>query len=224
MEHELIDSLVRDVTPVRPLAPPAVRVARWAMLSALCLAAGVALAHVRRDFGDALWTASFLVQASLLIGTALLAATATLVAGVPGAEPRLTTHWLPLGAVAAWAGWLVAAIVAQPGPSRVWWPTPAPHCAMDITVLGLVPGLLLWSLVRRSAPLRPAWAGLLAMLTASAVGALGTQLLCPNNDGAHLLVWHVGPVMGLTVAGIQLGRRFLRWRPRPRPVAPRPHV
>jgi hypothetical protein len=223
MEHDLIATLVRDVVPVRPLASPAVRLARWAVVSALCVAAGVALARVRHDLGETLWTTSFLVQAVLLIGTAVLAAMAALIAGVPGASSTLATRLLPLGAITLWAGWLVAAIVAQPGHSRLWWPTPSPDCAVDITLLGLVPGLLLWSLVRRAAPLRPAWAGFLATLTAAAAGALGTQLLCPNDDAAHLLVWHVGPVIALAVAGLQLGHRFLRWRPRPVATAA-PHV
>ncbi|AMY08211.1 hypothetical protein LuPra_01404 [Luteitalea pratensis] len=215
MEHELIDRLVRDATPVRPLARPAVRLVRWALAAALCLAAGVAWVHLRHDLAETMWTASFLGQAGLLIGTALLAATAALVVSVPGAEPTPATRWLPLVAITAWAAWLFAAIVAQPEDSRVWWPAPAPQCGVDITLLGIVPGVLLWSLVRRAAPLRPAWTGLLATLTAAALGALGTQLICSNNDAAHLLLWHFGPVTMLTVAGIALGRRFLRWLPRP---------
>ena len=221
MEHELIDRLVRDATPVRPLATPAVRLARWVLAAALCLAAGVALVDLRPDLAQTMWTTSFLVQASLLVVTAVLAAAAALIGGVPGAEPTAATRWLPLAAVTAWAGWLLAAIIALPAVSRVWWPTPAPECGVDITLLGLVPGFLLWSLVRRAAPLRPAWTGLLAMLTAAAVGALGTQLVCSNNVAAHLLLWHFGPVMALALLGLELGRRLLRWRPRTLPDTPR---
>src|SRR6478752_7290591 len=206
MEHELIDRLVRDATPVRPLASPVVRLARWTLAASLCLASGVAWVHLRHDIGETLWTASFLVQAGLLIGAALLAAAAALVVSVPGAEPTPATRWLPLLAIIAWAGWLLAAIIGQPEESRVWWPTPAPQCGVDISLLGLLPGVLLWSLVRRAAPLRPAWTGLLATLTAAAVGALGTQLICSNNGAAHLLFWHFGPVLFLTAVGIQLGR------------------
>ena len=83
MEHELIDTLVRDATPVRPLAPPAVRLARWALATALSLIVGVALVQLRHDIAETMWTPSFLVQAGLLIGTALLAAAAALVVGVP---------------------------------------------------------------------------------------------------------------------------------------------
>ena len=224
MEHELIDTLVRDATPVRPLAPAAVRLARWALATALCLIVGVALVQLRHDIAETMWTASFLVQAGLLIGTALLAAAAALVVGVPGAEPAPAARWLPLVAITAWAGWLLAAILAQPADSRIWWPVPAPECGADITLFGLAPGVLLWSLVRRTAPLRPAWAGLLATLTAAALGALATQLVCSNNDAAHLLLWHFGPVTALTAVGIQLGRRFLRWLPQPLPGTPRIHV
>jgi len=220
MERELIDRLVRDVTPVRPLAPPAVRVARWALVSTVCVGAGVALAHVRHDIGASMWTTSFLVQAGLLLTASLFGATAALVVGVPGAQPTWATRWVPLGAIAAWAAWLVESIATQPDHLRVWWPGPAVHCAATVTLLALLPGLLLWSLVRRAAPLRPAWAGLLATLTAAAAGALGTQLICPRNDAAHLLLWHAAPVMAMAIAGIQVGRRFLHWPPRPASTPP----
>ena len=224
MEHELIDRLARDATPVRPLALPSKRLARWTVATALCLAASVAWVEVRHDLAASMRTMSFLVQAGLLLVTALLSAAAALVVGVPGASSSRTVRWLPLIATATWAAWLVAAIVAQPEVSRVWWPAAAPHCALDVTLLGLVPGFLIWSLVRRAAPLRPGWTGLLATLTAASVGALGTHLVCPNGDAAHLLVWHFVPVALLAAAGIQLGRRLLHWPLQPLPPTSAPHL
>ena len=215
MEHELIDRLVQDAAPVRPLALPRVRLARWVLVAAPCLAAGVAWVHLRHDMSAVMWTSSFLIQATLLLVTVLLSAAAALVVSVPGAQSPRAVSWLPLLALAAWSGWLLAVILGQPAATRVWWPTPAPQCGVDITLLGLVPGLLLWSLVRRAAPLRPAWTGLLATLTAAATGALGTQLVCSNTDAAHLLLWHGGPVVLLAAVGLHLGRRWLRWLPRP---------
>src|SRR5215203_2608612 len=104
MEHELIDRLVQDAAPVRPLALPAVRLARWTLVAAICLAAGVAWVHLRHDASDAMWTRSFLIQAGLLLATALLSARAALVASVPGAESTRAVNWLPVLTLAAWSG------------------------------------------------------------------------------------------------------------------------
>jgi hypothetical protein len=224
MEHELIDRLVRDATPVRPLALPSVRLRRWAIVTAICLATSVAVVGVRHELDASMRTLSFVVQAGLLLGTALVSAAAALVCGVPGAHAPRVLRFLPVLATAAWSAWLVAAILGQPGTSRVWWPSPSPQCAVDITLIGLVPGLLLWSYVRRAAPLRPGWTGLLATLTAASVGALGTHLICPVGEAAHLLVWHVVPVALLAAAGIRLGQRALHWPVRPQSTTALPDV
>ena len=46
------------------------------------------------------------------------------------------------------------------------------------------------------------------------VAAVATQLICPVDDPAHLIVGHVVPVAFLSAWGAMVGRRWLDWRHR----------
>ena len=87
-------------------------------------------------------------------------------------------------------------------------------CVIEIAGFGIVPAWALFAMLRRAAPLRPAWSGALATLAAAALGAAATQVLCPIDDPAHQLVGHVLPVILLAAAGTLVGRRAFDWLPR----------
>ena len=74
-----------------------------------------------------------------------------------------------------------------------------------------MPGIALFMMVRRAAPLRAAWAGLLAVLATAAVGVLGANVICPNDRPLHMLLWHVAPLMLFAAIGAALGTWLLRW-------------
>ena len=151
----------------------------------------------------------FQFEAAMLILTAMSAAVGALTVSVPGARA------LGAGALAAdrrrrvcilWVGGeLVFASVTGAPTGRL---TFAWRCVYKTTSVALVPGIALFVLVRRAAPLRAAWAGLLAVLATAAVGVLGANVICPIDRPLHLLLWHVAPLML-----VRRGRR------RPRHVA-----
>jgi hypothetical protein len=84
-------------------------------------------------------------------------------------------------------------------------------CLFEIAGLSVVPAWALFAMLRRAAPLQRVWTAALAMLAASALAAVATQLICPVDDPAHLLVGHVLPVAFLSVWGAIVGRRWLDW-------------
>jgi Negative regulator of sigma F len=84
-------------------------------------------------------------------------------------------------------------------------------CLIEIAGLGVVPGWLLFTMLRRAAPLRRVWNAALATLASVALGAAATQFLCPIDDPAHQLVGHLLPVACLSVWGAIAGRRWLNW-------------
>jgi hypothetical protein len=75
---------------------------------------------------------------------------------------------------------------------------------------GLVPVVLIVVLVRRAAPLEFVWTSALSLLAGLALGAIGALFICPIDRAAHLLLWHVTPVVVLTVTGAIAGRALLR--------------
>ena len=132
---------------------------------------------------------------------------------VPGAERSASQHWLPIGAGVMWAGLLIGALLDGDAPiSRL---TAFPFhaaCAIEIAGLSIVPGLLLFFMVRRAAPLRLGWSATLAALASVALAATATQIICPIDDPAHHLVAHFGPA----VLMVAFGGAFAAPRLRPR--------
>lgn len=214
---ELIRRLAADAAPVRRLPRWTARAGVWLLVAALSAAIGVALLGVRRDLSDVLLTPAFALEEVLLLVVAATAAAGALIISVPGAERSGLVRWLPVGAGAAILLWLAGELFLTATPESAGRVGLAWHCVARTIVVGLVPGVVLLAMVKGAAPLRAAWAGLLALLATSAIGVLGTNLICPNDRPVHLLIWHVLPMTVIAAAGAALGRWLLDWtRPRRR--------
>jgi hypothetical protein len=210
--EEVIRQLADDVRPVRPLRPLALRVASWLVVAVLSLLVVMLLMGVRRELGDAADRTDFAVEAMLLVLTAVSAAVGALLVSIPGAGESRRVRWVPVGLgvaclMLAAGEWAYAAATGAPtGRLTFAW-----HCVYKTTSVAAVPGIVLFVMLRRGAPLHAAWAGLLALLATTAVGVLGANIICPNDRPLHMLLWHVLPLMIFSGAGAALGRWLLRW-------------
>lgn len=209
---DLIRELAADARPVRRLGPWLQRVTLWALVALVCAIGVIAGVGARRDLNEVLWNGSFMFEAVLLVVTALSAAAGALIVSVPGAEQSKLVRWLPIAAGGAALLWVVgelAVVVAAGDPTvrivSAWW------CIQRTMLVGLLPGLVLFAMVGRGAPLRAAWAGLLAFLATSALGVLGTNIMCAVDRPMHLLMWHVGPMALLAAAGAAIGASLFDW-------------
>lgn len=209
---ELIRDLAAQATPVRRLPPWTRRAALWLALAFASAALVVIAFGVRRDLAEVLATPEFALEEVLLLVIAVTAAGGALMISVPGEERSGLVRWLPVMAGVTILLWIVgellfaAAIGDTTGRVGFAWP-----CVVRTVTVGLVPGVVLLAMVRSAAPLRAAWAGLLALLATSAVGVLGTNMMCPNDRPMHLLFWHVLPMTLIAAAGAAIGRWLLDW-------------
>jgi hypothetical protein len=210
--EDLIQQLAADATPVRRLPPVVVRAVGWLVFAALSLAVVMLLMGVRRELDGTADRIDFTIEAALLLVTAVSAAIGALLVSIPGADPSGRMRWIPIvlgvACVALAAGELVYAAVtgAPTGQLTFAW-----HCVYKTTSVAIVPGALLFVMMRRAAPLHAAWAGTLALLATAAIGVLGANIICPNDRPLHMLLWHVLPLMLFAGAGAALGRWLLRW-------------
>ena len=210
--EDLIRELAKDAPPVRRLQPLTVRLIGWVALAALSLAVVTMWMGARQDLGQVLWRSNFQFEAVMLILTAMSAAVGALTVSVPGRERRSLVRWLPILGGAICILWVVGELVfasvtgAPTGRLTFAWP-----CVYKTTSVGLVPGIALFVLVRRAAPLHAAWAGLLAILATAAVGVLGANVICPIDRPLHLFLWHVAPLMLFAAIGAGLGTWLIRW-------------
>jgi hypothetical protein len=210
--EELIQQLAADGAPVRRLRPVVVRVVAWIALAVVSLAVVMMLMGIRRELGDALDRADFTLEALLLAVTAISAAAGALVMSVPGAEQSRLVRWIPVTTAVLCIVWAVgelavaAATGAPSGRLTFAW-----HCVYKTTSVAVLPGVALFLMVRRAAPMHAGWAGLLAVLATAAVGVLGANIICPNDRPLHMLLWHVAPLAVFAALGAALGSWLLRW-------------
>jgi hypothetical protein len=209
-ESELIDRLVADAEPVRPLHPVRARLAAWLALEAVLVAV---LLLVLPD--DAIGLAApplRTLETVYLVGASAVLAAIAFAAAVPGgAEGR----GLPLlvGALALAAAVPTVGEPAHAGFSLGEFLATGIPCTLKTFAVSLLPALALLLAVRRGAPLHPRLAGATAAGAALLLAHAALRLACPAHDLVHVLSWHVGAIwMGL-LAGAGLGGRWVgRWR------------
>ena len=210
--EELIVQLARAAGPVRPLARPSVRMARWAAAALPFAALCVIAIGARVDLPTALHQPTFTVLAAVTLLTGLAAAASSLALGVPGSDRSPLLRVLPLLLGATWTVALLVLVFKGGNPVRRMLALPI-HltCVIEIAGIGLVPSWALFAMLRRAAPLRLAWSAALATLAGVGLGAAVTQFICPLDDPAHQLVGHVLPAATLFLGGASAAGRSLDW-------------
>lgn len=210
---ELIIQLAQAAAPVRPLPRPSVRLAQWTAAAVPLAALGIFVVGPRVDVLNALRQPTYVALVLVTLLTALLSAAAAFTSSVPGAERSPLQRAIPLLAGSLWAIVLMG-LLAQGGDSvrRILALPIHVACVIEIAAFGLLPGWALFTMLRRAAPLQPTWSAALAALSATALGAVATQIVCPIDDPAHHLMGHFVPVVLLTFWGTLARRRSLDWR------------
>jgi hypothetical protein len=201
--EDLIVDLARQGAAVSPVRSPAARFAAWAAVAASAVAAGVLIKGVRADLTEVAGQNAFVAMGVITLVTAVLAAIAALLSSVPGAPRAGAARVAAIVALTAWVVWIAASLVAAGPPlAQLFQEPPSVGCVMKVVLVGTVPVALLLVLARRAAPLEPHRTAGLAVLAGLASGALAAQGLCPIDAPAHLLAWHLGPVVSLAALAL----------------------
>ncbi len=206
IHRALVDRLVRDVCPVRPLRSRRLFFA-WLVLQAAVLVALVAHG-LRPDIGAIVHRPLFVAQMLALMTSGTLAAWLA----ARGAFPDRAAG--PLS-IAAMVGLAISGLMPfVTSASRVLdsFVAMGLPCFKMTIMIATGPSLALLLLVGRGASVMPARAGLLAGAAAFLLAAAGMRVACSVDDPLHLLVWHGAPVvLGASLSAL-LGAAFLgRW-------------
>jgi hypothetical protein len=176
------------------------------------LLAVVAIMSPRPDLGERLTDSRWLLEQGAALATALMAALAAFCASVPG-RPRWE-RLLPFPFFSLWIGLLglgcVEAWLAA-GPEGLRF-NPDWICFPAIVLIGTVPGVTMATMLRRGAPLSPILSTALGALATATLADFGLRFFHPQDASLMVLVWQVGTVVALTLAGAAIGPRMLRWR------------
>lgn len=211
--EELIERLVADAKPVRPLRPPLVRTAIWLAWAAPWIAAVVWIMGVRPDIRVRAVDARWLIEEGAAMMTAVAAAAAAFCAGIPG-RPRWE-RCLPLLPLAIWLGALGQGCAhdwLQFGGAGL-----AVHadwvCLPGVVLVGAGPAVVIATMIMRGSPVAPAMTAMLGALAAGGLAGAALPLIHRQDASVMVLVWQLGTVLGLTALAGLAGRRVLSWRP-----------
>jgi hypothetical protein len=204
--EDLILELSKTVTPVKRLESPLKRTMKWLSFTTLSLLSGVAIMGVREDIGLVIFNKYFWVQSFLLSVLAIASAVSAFLINIPG-EKRKSLFIIP---AITFIGWGLILLIFVTNVDRTSDGIGF-ACIRDISLLGLLPGVGLFIMLRKGAPLKIGFSGVLALLAISSIGALGTQFICSNDDPLHILLWHFLPVLILSLVGVIIGKALLQW-------------
>jgi hypothetical protein len=209
LNERLVQALGAELTPVRRLAPPSLRVLTWlAILGSVALALAMvsdlaAMMHRLMAAPD-MWLAA---MSSML--TTVLAAMAAFELSLPDRK----TAWalLPLPTLLLWIG------ASGMGCLRTWSiaetdPMPADHpahCLIYILGISLPLSLLLIVMLRRGFSLRPNLTAIIGGLACASAAATLLNLIHPYDAAATDLAVHALAIIIVIIANTIFGRRIL---------------
>ena len=212
----LIDNLVADLTPVRPLPAPWRRVFWWLAIAIPVVALIAVVMGLRPDLPEKLADPSFAGQEVAMLLTAALAAWAAMSAVVPG-----TPRWVFFAPAVPMLGW-VGMMGAQCWEDWTRWGSEGLAIAIDlkcvpaIAMAGVVPLATMIVMIRKGARFNSSVAVFWGTLAAAALANAGLRLFHTVDAGMMVIVWQFGTVLALT-AGTTLLKDYVL---PPAPAAP----
>jgi hypothetical protein len=209
---QLIAGLARDLKPAAPLPSPAIRLGQWLAVLPLLVTPGLLVWGLRDDLAAVLEDRVELTWAAFAFATACIAAWSALRLAVPGARGVAMTIASSLAAVVLWSASLVNDATSGAGFAVGAMAWPYPICIVKVATIALMPAAALFVMIRQAAPIRTHLTSGMAALAATAIGALGTQLACPNEMAAHVLLGHVAPMAAISLASAAAPRLARRTR------------
>lgn len=206
---DLIASLAIHLKPVRRLRPPLLRALGWIALATALVAVLAFFRGLRADLADQLRDPAYLVQ----LGAAWLTGVTATLAAFETSLPDRSRMWqvLPLPSVALWLYGLGYGCLAH----WIEIPLGAPvvsdsvQCLKTIVMASVPLSLVIWLMLRRSRPLRPAATAWMGGLAVAAFADTAHLLIHVVQASLLVLVINLVPIALIVMTCGLLGRRSL---------------
>lgn len=208
---DLLAALAADLTPVRRLRPPVVRVACWLLLATFVLVALATAQGLRPDLVQRLRDPFFVTGIAGALLTGVLAAIAAILLSLPDRSRR----WLllPMPTLAVWLSTVGYQCLTN-------WVSLAPNgislgetarCFATLVLTSLPLSLAMLMMLQHAAPLRPTGAILLGSLAVAAITATALSLFHNIDATVMILVWNRGTAALFVGLAGAFRRRMFSW-------------
>ncbi len=210
--EQLINTLAKATAPVR-VYRPLKQLGRWFMLVFAYLCSVILMLGVRPDMSMKVEEMIYLLEIGLCFLIGISAAFTASVAAVPDMQQRAWMCCLPFIPMIALAILLLTHNDMQmPAMEAAMQITmPRVHVVLKLALLAVIPGLLIFMMMRKAAPTHYYWAGSMAVLAVSSFAYVALRLVETNDNVADVMLWCYVPMLAFGLLGMWLGKYALKW-------------
>lgn len=211
---KLIKELTNDLKPVKPIGSIFRRLLICIIFTVLLIrGAAYYIGEPGQPLSEML-TAEFSIEIGLLFISGILAIAAALKLSIPDTKIRPLTLALLLLPTIIVIGMHIYGYLRLSGVTLI----DEMHNhdrflkeIFDLLLMITIPTAMLFYVVGKAAPTFKLWTGYSIVLATACFAAIALRMFCGIDHGAHLILYHYLPVLGVSLIGIFIGWFCLRW-------------
>ncbi len=156
------------------------------------------------------WSPGFLARSGLWLGAFFVCARISFLLAIPLSKIKFARHFAALTAVG-----LAVTTAALAGTDGIFAEVPIEldmgkgPCGFFIALTGIIAGTFLLRSMRRAAPESASVSGAWTLAAAGCMSSFFMNLVCRHENPAHVLIWHMLPILILIILGTQLANKIL---------------
>lgn len=211
--HCIIAAMCDGLKPVKTRKPAHKYMTSWLVASLIVVALMVAVLGLRYDAMNKLHESIFIIKSVVLLFLAAICAYSGFRLGIPDC-PTKHRFWAAIcfGALAFWFISLGHSLVHISLEALMYEATHPAHggCAALILATSGAAGALMYTMLHDAFPVRPMVTGLATALAATTLGFVGASYFCYVDAGAHMILFHLVPVLLLTAVFSLIVRKLIK--------------
>ena len=207
--ENIIGDLTDDLSEVKPLRHPLLRIFPW-LVSAIVYTALVLglFVGVRYDLTDKIGELPYLGELLFCFAISLCAATGSAYLSVPDSCGKKILSYLPIGGFLALCAYYT--IVTFEGgldlPPFEWH-----HCVQDGLLMVGIPVIVMIVIMRKGATTHPVLMAVNNIIATGLLGWIGLRMTCGADDIGHLFLYHFMPFMVLGIIMMIFAKWLYKW-------------
>ena len=203
---EFISKYSKNLQPVHPIGSIKKNIFIFLIISIISI---ISYVLIKSEFLRYIYIPEFLYEDFVVVFILVISLILVLRESTPGFLIKRKYYYLPFGLLGIWLLSLFARYFLQEDFSQeikyVYH-----DCITDTIFMSLASIFTIVFIVNKRVPFRRELIGFWIFLICSSGSALGVSVLCPDERSSHLIVFHFIPVLGMSLAGLLLGKYLFR--------------
>jgi len=195
----------------KPLPHPLAIAGKWLALLAVYFVVMTLVTGFRSDIATKWAQPFYLMELAGMLATAITAAIAASFLALPDVGGRSWLKFVPLIPIMIYGILLMESIASGNAmPLIECIQMQRYDCLLTIIFFSIAPAIFMFITIQHAAPTRCCWAGSMAGLSASSLGYVLLRLVDTDDNPSELIIWHLIPVMLVTMVGMVAGKLYFR--------------